>query len=133
VHYAVLIEKGERNYSACVPDLPGCASVGDMLEEAKAENPRGDRISSRKDAPGWDRRSRSRRVGLSMSRAGMTHTQFSIRSATPLDAVAADLSRSTKRGRPRRPPRCWRCAAKTILAASTVPGIDSMAVVHKTA
>ena len=34
---AVVIEKGERNYSACVPDLPGCVSVGDTLEEVKAE------------------------------------------------------------------------------------------------
>jgi predicted RNase H-like HicB family nuclease len=35
--YAVVIEKGERNFSAYVPDLPGCVSVGDTLEEAKAE------------------------------------------------------------------------------------------------
>jgi predicted RNase H-like HicB family nuclease len=35
--YAVVIEKGERNYSAYVPDLPGCVSVGDTLEEARAE------------------------------------------------------------------------------------------------
>ena len=34
---AVVIEKGERNTSAYVPDLPGCVSVGDTLEEAKAE------------------------------------------------------------------------------------------------
>jgi predicted RNase H-like HicB family nuclease len=34
--YAVVIEKGERNYSAYVPDLPGCVSVGDTLEDAKA-------------------------------------------------------------------------------------------------
>jgi predicted RNase H-like HicB family nuclease len=32
-----VIEKGERNYSAYVPDLPGCVSVGDTLEEARAE------------------------------------------------------------------------------------------------
>ena len=37
MRYAVVIEKGERNYSAYVPDLPGCVSVGDTLEEAKAE------------------------------------------------------------------------------------------------
>jgi len=35
--YAVVIEKGERDSSAYVPDLQGCASVGDTLEEAKAE------------------------------------------------------------------------------------------------
>ena len=37
MRYAVVIEKGERNYSAYVPDLPGCVSVGDTLEEVKAE------------------------------------------------------------------------------------------------
>ena len=37
MRYAVVIEKGERNYSAYVPDLPGCVSVGDTLEEARAE------------------------------------------------------------------------------------------------
>jgi predicted RNase H-like HicB family nuclease len=33
----VVIEKGERNDSANVPDLPGCVSVGDSLEDVKAE------------------------------------------------------------------------------------------------
>ena len=37
MRYAVVIEKGERNYSAYVPDLPGCVSVGDTLKEVKAE------------------------------------------------------------------------------------------------
>ena len=37
MRYAVVIEKGERNYSAYVPDLPGCVSVGDTPEEATAE------------------------------------------------------------------------------------------------
>jgi predicted RNase H-like HicB family nuclease len=37
MRYAVVIEKGERNYSAYVPDLPGCVSVGDTVEEATAE------------------------------------------------------------------------------------------------
>ncbi len=37
MRYAVVIEKGERNYSAYVPDLPGCVSVGDTPEEVKAE------------------------------------------------------------------------------------------------
>ena len=37
MRYAVVIEKGERNYSAYVPDLPGCVSVGDSLDEVKAE------------------------------------------------------------------------------------------------
>ena len=37
MRYAVVIEKGERNFSAYVPDLPGCVSVGDTLDEVKAE------------------------------------------------------------------------------------------------
>jgi predicted RNase H-like HicB family nuclease len=37
MRYAAVIEKGERNYSAYVPDLPGCVSVGDSLDEVKAE------------------------------------------------------------------------------------------------
>jgi predicted RNase H-like HicB family nuclease len=37
VRYAVVIEKGEGNYSAYVPDLPSCVSVGDTLEEVRAE------------------------------------------------------------------------------------------------
>ena len=32
-----MIEKGEKNFSAYVPDLPGCVSLGDTLEEVKAE------------------------------------------------------------------------------------------------
>lgn len=37
MQYAVVIEKGERNYSAYVPDLPGCAATGDTLEEVRQE------------------------------------------------------------------------------------------------
>ena len=37
MRYAVVIEKGARNYSAYVPDLPGCVSVGDTPDEVKAE------------------------------------------------------------------------------------------------
>lgn len=31
--YAVVIERGERNLSAYVPDLPGCITTGCSLEE----------------------------------------------------------------------------------------------------
>ena len=31
--YALIIEAGERNYSAYVPDLPGCIATGDTVEE----------------------------------------------------------------------------------------------------
>lgn len=33
--YLILIEKGEHNYCASVPDLPGVGVCGDTLEEAK--------------------------------------------------------------------------------------------------
>jgi len=33
MRYAVIIEPGARNFSAYVPDLPGCVSVGDTLDE----------------------------------------------------------------------------------------------------
>lgn len=33
--YAIIIEKGENNYSAYVPDLPGCVSTGKTIEETK--------------------------------------------------------------------------------------------------
>ena len=31
--YAIVIERGKKNYWASVPDLPGCVSVGKTLEE----------------------------------------------------------------------------------------------------
>ncbi len=31
--YAVLYERGERNWSAYVPDLPGCVATGKTREE----------------------------------------------------------------------------------------------------
>jgi predicted RNase H-like HicB family nuclease len=31
--YAVVIERGENNFSAYVPDLPGCISTGKTVEE----------------------------------------------------------------------------------------------------
>jgi len=37
VQYAVVIEKGERNYSAYVPDLPGCVATAETLEEVRQE------------------------------------------------------------------------------------------------
>jgi predicted RNase H-like HicB family nuclease len=33
--YTVVIEKGEINYGAYVPDLPGCVAVGDTIEEVE--------------------------------------------------------------------------------------------------
>ena len=33
--YAVVIERAVNNYSAYVPDLPGCISVGDTIEETE--------------------------------------------------------------------------------------------------
>ena len=33
--YAVVIEQAESNYSAYVPDLPGCVTTGATLEETE--------------------------------------------------------------------------------------------------
>jgi predicted RNase H-like HicB family nuclease len=33
MRYAVVIEAAEGNYSAYVPDLPGCVAVGDTVED----------------------------------------------------------------------------------------------------
>jgi predicted RNase H-like HicB family nuclease len=33
--YAIVIEKLDSNYSAYVPDLPGCVATADSLEEIK--------------------------------------------------------------------------------------------------
>lgn len=37
MRYAIVIEKGESNYGAYVPDLPGCVARGDTLEETRRE------------------------------------------------------------------------------------------------
>ena len=37
MRYAVVIEKANDNYSAYVPDLPGCIATGDSIEEVEAE------------------------------------------------------------------------------------------------
>jgi predicted RNase H-like HicB family nuclease len=33
--YAVVIEQGEHNCSAYVPDLPGCVAAGDTVDETE--------------------------------------------------------------------------------------------------
>jgi predicted RNase H-like HicB family nuclease len=35
VRYAIVIEKAESNFSAYVPDLPGCVATGSTLEETE--------------------------------------------------------------------------------------------------
>jgi predicted RNase H-like HicB family nuclease len=37
MRYAIVIEKAEGNYSAYVPDLPGCVATGVTVEEAENE------------------------------------------------------------------------------------------------
>jgi predicted RNase H-like HicB family nuclease len=37
MRYAVVIEKAEGNYSAYVPDLPGCVATGVTTEEVERE------------------------------------------------------------------------------------------------
>ncbi len=35
MRYAIVIEKADGNYSAYVPDLPGCAATGQTVEETE--------------------------------------------------------------------------------------------------
>ncbi len=37
MRYAVVIEKADGNYSAYVPDLPGCVATGATLEETQRQ------------------------------------------------------------------------------------------------
>jgi len=37
VRYAVVIENGEGNYAAYVPDLPGCVATGATIQEIERE------------------------------------------------------------------------------------------------
>jgi predicted RNase H-like HicB family nuclease len=37
MRYAIVIEKAEGNYSAYVPDLPGCVATGSTAAEVEAE------------------------------------------------------------------------------------------------
>jgi predicted RNase H-like HicB family nuclease len=37
MRYAVVIEKAESNYSAYVPDLPGCVATGDTVRAVEIE------------------------------------------------------------------------------------------------
>ena len=37
MRYAIVLEKTNTNYSACVPDLPGCIATGLTIEETESE------------------------------------------------------------------------------------------------
>ncbi len=37
MRYAIVIEKAEGNYSAYVPDLPGCIATGATVEETESQ------------------------------------------------------------------------------------------------
>ena len=37
MRYAIVIEKAESNYSAYVPDLPGCIATGATVAETEAQ------------------------------------------------------------------------------------------------
>ena len=37
MRYAIVIERAEGNYSAYVPDLPGCVATGATMSEVEAE------------------------------------------------------------------------------------------------
>jgi len=37
MRYAIVIEKAENNYAAYVPDLPGCVTTGETIEETEQQ------------------------------------------------------------------------------------------------
>lgn len=37
MRYAIVIEKAENNYAAYVPDLPGCVTTGQTVEETEQQ------------------------------------------------------------------------------------------------
>ena len=37
MRYAIVIEKADSNYSAYVPDLPGCVATGHTVEETEQQ------------------------------------------------------------------------------------------------
>ncbi|MFL6275578.1 MAG: type II toxin-antitoxin system HicB family antitoxin [Blastocatellia bacterium] len=37
MRYAIVIEKAENNYAAYVPDLPGCVTTGQTIEETEEQ------------------------------------------------------------------------------------------------
>ena len=37
MRYAVVIERADSNYSAYVPDLPGCVATGSTIKKAEVE------------------------------------------------------------------------------------------------
>jgi predicted RNase H-like HicB family nuclease len=37
MRYAIIVEKTKTNYSAYVPDLPGCVATGQTVQEAENE------------------------------------------------------------------------------------------------
>ena len=37
MRYAIVLEKTNTNYSAYVPDLPGCIATGETIEETESE------------------------------------------------------------------------------------------------
>jgi len=37
MRYAIVIERAQNNYSAYVPDLPGCVATGATVEETEAQ------------------------------------------------------------------------------------------------
>ncbi len=37
MRYAIVIERAENNFSAYVPDLPGCVATGTTIEEVESQ------------------------------------------------------------------------------------------------
>jgi predicted RNase H-like HicB family nuclease len=67
MRYAIVIEKAESNYSAYVPDLPGCVATGGTVAEVEREIREAIRFHIEGlEADGW--RSLSRPASPSTSR-----------------------------------------------------------------
>ena len=56
--YAIVIQRGERNLSAYVPDLPGCVTAGRTVEEIE----RNMRVAAELHLDGMPENARKRRV-----------------------------------------------------------------------
>ena len=37
MRYAIVIERAENNFAACVPDLPGCVATGKTVKETEQQ------------------------------------------------------------------------------------------------
>jgi predicted RNase H-like HicB family nuclease len=77
MRYAVVIEKATNNYSAYVPDLPGCIATGKTVEEAEKLIREAIELHLTGLREGG-RRSHNRQVRSNISRWPHDHRRFSV-------------------------------------------------------